>query len=199
MTDASVTTWIQRVRANDPVAAQHLWERYVQRLVQLARSKLGHIRTVADEEDVVVVAFEKFLRAVDQSRFPKLSDRNDLWQILVLLTEQTAVDQIRIQIAEKRGGGEVRGESALWKRNNGSSSQVGMTAVEGREPTPEFAAIAAERYRELLDALEDDELRDITIAKMDGYSNQEIAEQFGIGLRSVERKLNRIRTIWLER
>ena len=198
MTDASVTTWIRRIHASDPVAAQHLWERYVQRLVQLARSKLGHIRTVADEEDVVVVAFEKFLRAVDQSRFPKLSDRNDLWQVLVLLTEQTAIDQIRSQLADKRGGGEVRGESALWKRNAEPSSQVGMTLVEGREPTPEFATLAAERFRELLDALEDDELHNIAIAKMDGYSNHEIAERFDIGLRSVERKLNRIRTIWRE-
>lgn len=196
MSDESVTVWIQQVQSKDPIAAQHLWKRYVHRLVELARVRLGSIRRVADEEDVVVTAFEKFLRAAHEGRFPNLSDRNDLWRVLVLLTEQVAIDEIRHQLADKRGGGRVQGESALA---NGEfhSSQFGMNGVPGREPTPEFALSAAERYRELLDALKTDELRSIAMAKMDGYSNNEIATQLDLSPRSIERKLNLIRKIWL--
>ena len=198
MKDASVTTWIKRAQADDPIAAQQLWERYVHSLIELARPRLGRIRTVADEEDVVVIAFEKFLRAAKEGRFPKLDDRDDLWQILVLMTEQAAVDQIRQHLAAKRGGGETRGESAFAQgRPADATSQLGMNGVPGNEPTPEFAAMTVERYRQLLDSLGTDELRGIAIAKMDGHSNQEIADRFDLSLRSIERKLNLIRTIWL--
>ena len=116
--------------------------------------------------------------------------------VLVLLTEQVAVDQIRHQMADKRGGGMVQGESALVIGGN-HSPQIGINAVPSREPTPEFALLAAERYRELLNALTTDELRNIAIAKMDGHSNNEIAQQLDLSPRSIERKLKLIRTIWL--
>jgi DNA-directed RNA polymerase specialized sigma24 family protein len=195
MTDESVSAWIQQLHANDSVAAQKLWQRYVRRLIELARARLGSLRRVSDEEDVVVTAFEKFLRATAEGRFPELANRNDLWRILVLLTEQTAVDEIRHQLASKRGGGTVQGESALLNRND--SSQLGINGVPGREPTPEFAAAAAERYRELLHALATDELRSIAIAKMDGHSTAEIAAHLQLSERTIERKLNLIRQIWL--
>ena len=38
--DASVTQWLDRLKAGDPAAAQKLWERYFRRLVGLARKKL---------------------------------------------------------------------------------------------------------------------------------------------------------------
>jgi DNA-directed RNA polymerase specialized sigma24 family protein len=72
-----------------------------------------------------------------------------------------------------------------------------MNGVPGNEPTPEFAAMTVERYRALLDALTTDELREIAIAKMDGHSNQEIADLLDLSPRSIERKLNLIRAIWL--
>ncbi len=194
MSDTSITTWIQRVRSSDDIAAQRLWERYVHRLVEIARLRLGHVRAVADEEDVVVVAFEKFLRAVSQNRFPKLNDRHDLWQVLVLLTERAAVDQYRKLTANRRGGGKVEGDPI----GSNDSECDGVRAIVDREPTPEFAVLAAEQYKQLLDTLDDDELRAIAVAKMEGMSNREISAQADLGLRSVERKLNLIRSIWMQ-
>ena len=197
MADESVTTWIKRVQS-DPWAAQQIWQRYVGQLVALARARLRRVHTVADEDDVVVIAFEKFLRAAKAGRFPKLDDREDLWQILVLLTDRVAVDLIRRHLAVKRGGGEVRGESALaGGAVSDQSAQIGMNGVPGPEPTAEFAAMAVEQYRRLLDALKSDELRSIAIAKMDGHSNEEIAAELDLSLRSIERKLGLIRSIWL--
>ena len=47
----------------------------------------------------------------------------------------------------------------------------------------------------MLDCLGDDLLRQIAIAKLEGYTNTEIAERQGTSLRSVERQLRLIRRI----
>ena len=61
--EGSVTQWIHQLQAGDRAAAQELWNRYFQRLVGLARCKLqGAQRRAADEEDVVLSAFESFFR-----------------------------------------------------------------------------------------------------------------------------------------
>jgi len=36
---------------------------------------------------VALSAFDSFCRAVDQGRFPRLNDRHDLWQILMLIAD----------------------------------------------------------------------------------------------------------------
>ena len=40
-------------------------------------------------------------------------------------------------------------------------------------------------------------VRRVALLRMEGYSNDQIAERLGCGLRSVERKLARIRKRWL--
>ena len=69
--------------------------------------------------------------------------------------------------------------------------------IAGTAPTPSFAAMVAEEYRYRLDLLPEDALRRIAVLKMEGYSNEEIAVQLGLGLRSVVRKLDLIRRTWL--
>lgn len=60
----SVTRWIEGVKEGDPAAAQALWDRYFAKLVRLARQKLEDVPCrMADEEDVVLSAFDSFCRA----------------------------------------------------------------------------------------------------------------------------------------
>src|SRR5262245_52985050 len=90
----SVTHWIGDLKAGGDTAAQHLWERYFGRLVRLARSKLrATSRTVVDEEDAALSAFDSFCRGAERGRFPDLADRDDLWRLLVVLTVRKAIDQ----------------------------------------------------------------------------------------------------------
>src|SRR5262249_26493472 len=101
--DPSITTWIALLRQGDAAAAQPLWERYFARLVAFARGKLqGVARRAADEEDVALSAFHSFCQAA--GRFPRLNDRDDLWQVLVMLTARKAFQERRDQQALKRGG-----------------------------------------------------------------------------------------------
>ena len=112
--EGSVTRWLHELVAGDQAAAQELWNRYFQRLVGLARSKLrGAPRRAADEEDVALSAFDSFCRGAEQGRFPRLDDRDNLWRLLVVITERKACDLVQHEHRQKRGGGEVRGESGL--------------------------------------------------------------------------------------
>ena len=75
--EGSVTRWLGQLRAGDAAAAQPLWERYVRRLVGLARKKLhGRPSRAADGEDVALSAFDSFCRNAEQGRFPQLADRD---------------------------------------------------------------------------------------------------------------------------
>ena len=192
----SVTQWIDRLKAGDPDAAQKLWERYFRRLVGLARKKLRAApRRAADEEDVALSAFDSFCRGVEQDRFPQLNDRLDLWQLLVLLTARKASDLAQHERRQKRGGGAVLDEAALPSPAD-SSQEAALDRIEGPEPTPAFAAQVAEECHRLLERLDSPELRDVALRKVEGYGNEEIAAQLGCGLRTVERRLSLIRSIW---
>ena len=48
----------------------------------------------------------------------------------------------------------------------------------------------------MLGLLRDDRLREIAVWRMEGYTVAEIAEQLGISVRAVERKLQLIRAKW---
>jgi RNA polymerase sigma factor (sigma-70 family) len=192
----SVTQWLQDLRAGQSFATGQLWQRYYERLVRLAAHSLRNSpRRVADEEDVAIAAFASFCRGATEGRFPRLQDRDDLWQVLVMLTLRKAANQLKHDRRQKRGHEQVRGES-VWKALG--EDTAGIDSVVGREPTPEFALEVAEECERLLTGLGDDVLRRVAVAKMEGYTNGEIAAQLGVKLRTVERKLKLIRELWVE-
>jgi DNA-directed RNA polymerase specialized sigma24 family protein len=196
--DGSISRWISQLKRGDEAAAQKLWEGYFHRLVALARAKLRGVRRRAeDEEDAALSAFDSFCRGAEQGRFPQLNNRDELWRLLVLITARKACDLAQREGRLKRGGGQVRGDSALRDPAAGDG-QPGWEEVAGAGPTPEFAAQAVEEYRRLLGQLGDDELRSIAVWKMEGHTNQEIADRLGCALPTVERRLRLIRKTWSE-
>jgi DNA-directed RNA polymerase specialized sigma24 family protein len=196
--EGSVTHWLQQLQAGDQTAAQELWNRYFERLVGLARSKLrGASRRAADEEDVALSAFESFCRGAEQGRFPRLHDRDNLWGLLVVITERKACDLMLHERRQKRGGGDVRGESGLAGADF-CDGEAALEQLASREPTPELAAQVADQCRRLLELLGDATLRSVAVWKMEGYTNAEIAAKLACAQVTVERKLQLIRTLWAE-
>jgi DNA-directed RNA polymerase specialized sigma24 family protein len=127
------------------------------------------------------------LRA-ERGRFPRLEDRDDLWQILYVITVRKSVDLLRRERAKFRGG-----------RVLVSLSDLAVLETEGpidAAPTPDLAAELTEQVRVLLGRLNDTTLSQIAIWKMEGYTNKEIAGRLGKIEQTVERKLRRIREIW---
>jgi len=199
LSEGSVSRWLQQLQAGDQVAAQELWNRYFQRLVGLARSKLrGAPRRAADEEDVALSAFDSFCRGAEKGRFPKLDDRDNLWRLLVVITERKACDLVQHERRQKRGGGEVRGESGFEDALDFPEGEAGLEQLASHEPTPEMAAQVAEECRRLLQLLGDATLRSVAVWKMEGYTNAEIAVKLGCVPVTVERKLQLIRGLWAE-
>lgn len=190
----SVTIWLDRLKSGDPAAAQPLWDRYFDRLVAAARSRLRHARrAAADEEDVIVGVFDSVWRAAKDGRFPQLHDRQDLWQVLLMLTRRKSAGLIRHENCGKRDPGRVIPGSAPSETD--SVLDLLAAAADGG-PTPEFAAEVADECNRLLDLLGEGELRTVAVAKMEGYTNEEIARKIGRSVPTVERKLALIRATW---
>jgi DNA-directed RNA polymerase specialized sigma24 family protein len=190
--EGSITNCIGLLKAGDRDAAQPLWEAYFRRLVALARARLRALprRGAADEEDVALSAFDSFCRRAEAGRFPSLEDRDDLWQLLFVLTVRKAVSLARHERRASRGGGRVLGLSDLEGPE--------VEALLGAEPTPALAAQVAEECARLLDGLGDETLRRVAVWKMEGHTNAEVASKLGCVVTTVERKLKRIRELWAE-
>jgi DNA-directed RNA polymerase specialized sigma24 family protein len=185
----SVTRWISALKLGDEVAAQELWNTYFRRLVGLARARLRDApRRLADEEDVALNAFDSFCRGAQAGRFPRLDDRHDLWQILVLITVRKAINLRHYETRPSRGMGKVQSLTELTPHQ--------LEMIGGDEPTPELAAQLAEEYQRLMEQLGDSALQSVATWKLEGYTNDEIAARLGCVISTVERKLARIRGKW---
>ena len=196
----SVTQWIDQLKEGERAAVQKLWESYFTRLIRMARRWLRHTPTqAADAEDIALSAFDSFCRRAEQGRFPKLFDRNDLWQLLMVIAFRKACNQAKHEARRRPHNGHVQHASALSAANEEDAGTL-FTHLIGREPDPEFAAQTAEEYRRLLALLDDEQLRHIAEMKMAGYTNAEISQRLRPprSVVTVERKLARIRRIWEE-
>ena len=129
--------------------------------------------------DLALRSFYSVYRRVrDPERPLELKGRDDLWRLLATRTISRAIDLIR-----RHRPGEVPG-------------QCNLEQLLTREPTPEEAAATADECRRLLDLLEDQELRQIALWKVEGYTNEEIAARLDCVPRTIERKVRRIRLLW---
>tara|TARA_R110002072_G_scaffold13481_2_gene56936 strand:+ start:168026 stop:168703 length:678 start_codon:yes stop_codon:yes gene_type:complete len=206
----TVTRLIQNLKDGESQAAQRLWELYFRRMVGMAREKLqGTPKRMADEEDVALSAFHSFCQGAEGGRFTQLVDRENLWPLLVSITAHKAVDLIRYHNRQKRGGtGRVPTDSSIVDgvAKDGSQSDAGkprsgsatieFKAIISKEPTPEFAAQIADEFQSLLSRLDDETLQSVALWKLEGFTNEEIAEKLDCVPRTVERKLQLIRTLW---
>jgi len=186
----SVTLWLERLKSGDrSEAVNRLWAGYFGRMVGLARRHLGtRPHGGADGEDIALSAFDSFVRAAEAGRFPRLEDRDDLWQVLLVITARKVADLQQAEGRLKRGGGQI-----VHSLAGADSAQM---PVASAEPDPAEATMLAEQAQQLLDLLPDANLRQIAVWKLEGYANHEIAQRLGRSEPTVERKLRRIREAW---
>lgn len=192
----SVTLWLRAVENHDEAAAGALFDRYFDRILALARRRLtSHSRRVVDEEDIAVTVLHAVLARVGSERFPAVNNRDELWGLMLRITDRKVCDALRKHLSAKRGGGRVRGES-VFLRHGGEDSETGISAIPARGETQELGVQFAEEYRRLLALLDNQDL--VTVAKLilTGHSTAEIAEQTNRTQRTVQRRLRMILDIW---
>jgi DNA-directed RNA polymerase specialized sigma24 family protein len=183
-----VTQLFALVGQGDQAAATALWERFVPRLLGLARRTLAsHPRLNGYADDVVQSVFASFFAQAQAGQFV-LDHRDDLWNLLGVMTVRKARQAIRREMAAKRGSEQVLNEA-------GPSSHAGsppaLEAVPTAQLGPEFDLIAEEMLANL-----PDELRTVAVLRLMGHTNHQIANQLDWTLRKVERKLQLIRLRW---
>jgi DNA-directed RNA polymerase specialized sigma24 family protein len=146
---------------------------------------------------VALSAFHDFCQAVRTGRYANLHGRVDLWRVLATFVANKARTLIDRETAQKRGGGAVRGESALEPATGESGERRGLDQFASREADP---ALLAE-FEELLDRFQarlDERQRAITALALEGYRSEEIAQRVGISPAGVRRKLQVIRALLVE-
>jgi DNA-directed RNA polymerase specialized sigma24 family protein len=186
--DGSVTQLFALVGQGDEDAAAALWERFVPRLLGLARRTLAsHPRLNGFADDVVQSVFASFFAQAQAGQFV-LDHRDDVWNLLGVMTVRKARQALRREMADKRGGGQILNEAGP---SSESGSPPTLDSVPASQLGPEFDFLAEEMLANL-----PDELRTVAVLRLMGHTNPEIATHLDWTLRKVERKLQLIRLRW---
>jgi hypothetical protein len=125
MSEHSVTQFIHLLRDGDPRAATPIWNHFYSRLVTLANKKLkSRVRRVIEGEDVAQSVFDSCFRAMREGRVPDLKNRDNLWALLVTITERKAANvnrKLATLAKVERKIGMVRNQWSLAQDESGDA------------------------------------------------------------------------------
>ena len=185
----SVTRWINELRDGDRSAANRLWGFVQGRVCRTAKSQVARSsHATYDEEDVALSAFSSLCEGFEAGRYDKVADREQLSRLLTVITVNKARKRVLRENRVRRGG-------RARRVANGSDF---LDTVASTELAPEGQAMMQEECGRLLGLLEKRDLKLLALLKVEGYTNQEIADQLGCSRRTIQRRLDMIRDIWVE-
>src|SRR5262249_58236720 len=104
----------------------------------------------AGEGEWALGASAGFARGAGEGGSLLLRDRHNLWPLLLKITARKAAGLTQREGRQKRGGGAVRGESALAATGDASAA-AGLDQGPGAGLAPEFAAQVADQGPRLPD------------------------------------------------
>jgi len=175
---------VDRCRRGDGEAARELFDRYVDRLLAVARRRLTRpITSRVDPEDVVQSVFRTFFGRLRAGQF-HLDQQDDLCKLLVRITVNKTLQQIAFQKAAKRDPGQ--------EAHADNAEQEQVLGLLAREPAPEDAAAFLDEMEHFLARLDPQERR-ILEMRLQGYSNEDICRDLGIYDRKIRRVVERLR------
>ena len=190
----SVSILIAALKDGDRAAVNALAARYFDELVRMASRHLRAQRVSEEEgEDIAIVALMSFFKAAQGRGHQKLTNCQDMRNILNGVARNKVNDARKREQAQKRGHGKVRPEAAL---NGSDDTHRGLDQFAAAQITPDDVVAAVAEVSRLLDLLDEEELRSVALMKMEDYKNREIAAALDLSESTVERKLKRIRMIW---
>ncbi|MEZ6197319.1 MAG: ECF-type sigma factor [Planctomycetota bacterium] len=183
----SVTEWIVDLKLGDPRAAQALWDRFFERLRRQLERRVAPGQRMVDGEDLAISAINALCLGAREGRFARLDSREDLWQLLVVIGSRKAASAHRAAQVRRQLGESAVGASP--------SLAFGIDRVVAGEIDAAYLDDLGATCGELLEGLEP-RFRELALLKLEGYSNEEIAERVGRSVRTVERHLMIIRESW---
>jgi DNA-directed RNA polymerase specialized sigma24 family protein len=189
----SITRLIRLLPNNDYHSARLLFEFYRDRLLALARKRLGDAdRKMRDEEDIVGEVLAQFLIAGRQGQLPIINSRSDLLRMLSDRVNKRTKNLIRDTNREKRGGGKVASESDLVTAEGRPSG--GLDSLPGASRSPDADLIDLEQLRALheriIACMPNDKLREYAMLWLEGLTPAEIATRKKVSHTTVYRKMD---------
>ncbi len=172
------TDLVERWREGDEDAASQLHERYGERLVQLARKRLANKwQGRFDPEDVVQSVFRTMFRRTRSGSFEFQKD-DDFWKLMVTIT----LNKVR---------NKVRGKKRDPDREQNQFDD-GLAAIICREPGTLDLVVFTDLLKEVQRRLSPIEQHLLTL-RLEGHTQDEIAEKNEVDVRTVRRRLMKIR------
>lgn len=186
MHDDETVELVDRWRGGDQDAATELYERYFDRLMQIVA---GHVmqtyRKQVEPEDVVQSAFGTVFRRMKNGSFSFKSD-GDVWKLLVTVVLNKLRNRVRYLNAERRDiRREIRGEADF---DGVLAAQ--LSTPPGIREAMEFASLVRDVFEF---AMISDHEKELLQLRLEGHSQQEIAEKLGVTDRTIRRMMERIR------
>ncbi len=190
-----VTAWIEQLSQNSSDAAFQLWEHFCTRLTQYAGRRLSATsKRVYDHDDAALSAFRSLCKGVEEQRFPNLRDRDSLWALLITIAARKIANRQRYDHQQRRDVNKNLTADLL----RATDIRFGVEQLQAFEPTPEFAVEVADLSEKFFEQLPEAELKQLMLLKLEGLTNEECADRMHLSRRTIQRKLERIRRIWLE-
>ncbi|HSG73079.1 MAG TPA: ECF-type sigma factor [Planctomycetaceae bacterium] len=146
-------------------AATLLFDRYVTRLVALAKSRLSPLlQARIDPEDVVQSAYRSFFCKAKERNI-SLNRSGDLWRLLAAFTINKAKARIEKELAQQRNPHREENPTAL------------LNAIQN-EPSPEEAAILVEQLTLFMEGMKPRDRRILEL-RLQGETIDSIAVELG--------------------
>lgn len=177
---------VRRLREGSNTAAREVFDRYVERLLGLAKRRIGaRMNSRVDPEDVVQSVFRSFFSRMKNDQFV-IGAEDDLFKLLVRITVHKTLRQIAHHKAAKRNPSQETGQ--------GSDAHEMLMQAMDAEPTPETVVTFMDHLEHFMQQLPEQD-RQILELRLQGFSTEEIAEKLGSYDRKIRRVLERIRAV----
>jgi RNA polymerase sigma-70 factor, ECF subfamily len=172
-------------RSGNEDAARQLFEKYMERLVALARRRISQrLASRVDAEDIVQSVFRTFFGRLRAGQF-EIEDQDDLCKLLMRITVHKTLRQVAFHKAAKRNPALEKGQQ--------DASDDRILEVLDSEPTPEATVAFVDQLEHFLARLRPEE-RQVLEMRLQGHSNEEIAAKLKIKHdRTIRRIVERIR------
>jgi RNA polymerase sigma-70 factor (ECF subfamily) len=173
-------------RKGDEGAARQIVERYLERLLLIARRRISQrLASRVDAEDIVQSVFRTFFHRVKDGQFV-FKEEDDLCKLLVRITLHKTLRRIAFHKAAKRDPSQ--------ETEQGEHHRERLLAVFDEEPSPEAKVAFMDQLDHFLGQLRPEE-RLILEMRLQGFSNDEIAKSLGIYDRKIRRVIEHVRAI----
>lgn len=178
-----------RVQDGDEQAAREVFDRYLMRLVALARSRLSdRLQQKVDADDVVQSAFRSFFVRAREGQYV-IERSGDLWSLLAKITRHKLLKKAEHYRQQKRS---LDSDEPLTEDTGGRG------AAFSAEPTDEEAVALSDEVAFLMRELEPQQ-RTMLELRLQGQPIPQIAETVERSERTVRRFLSSFRDSLEER